>query len=63
MCSVALSLTDNARAITETRHIILTPLNVKICVEAKKQSAPEISEWGNPRRDYLPTHGEYIAMW
>ena len=23
---------------------------------------PEISEWGNPRRDYLPAHGEYIAM-
>ncbi len=21
-----------------------------------------ISEWGNPRRDYLPAHGEYIAM-
>ena len=24
---------------------------------------PEISEWGNPRRDYLPAHGEFIAMW
>ena len=24
---------------------------------------PEISEWGNPRRDYLPAHGESIAMW
>ena len=24
---------------------------------------PEISEWGNPRRDYLPAHGEYITMW
>ena len=23
---------------------------------------PEISEWGNPRRDYLPAHGKYIAM-
>src|SRR3954463_12651353 len=23
---------------------------------------PEISEWGNPRRDYLPAHGEYITM-
>src|SRR5688572_33012245 len=23
---------------------------------------PEISEWGNPSRDYLPAHGEYIAM-
>ena len=22
---------------------------------------PEISEWGNPRRDYLPARGEYIA--
>ena len=24
---------------------------------------PEISEWGNPRRDYLPASGEYIAVW
>ena len=23
---------------------------------------PEISEWENPRRDYLPAHGEYIAV-
>jgi hypothetical protein len=23
---------------------------------------PEISEWGNPSRDYLPAHGESIAM-
>ena len=23
---------------------------------------PKISEWGNPRRDYLPAHGEYIAV-
>ena len=23
---------------------------------------PWISEWGNPRRDNLPVHGEYIAM-
>jgi len=23
---------------------------------------PEVSEWGNPSRDYLPAHGEYIAM-
>ena len=22
---------------------------------------PEISEWGNPRRDYLPARGEYIT--
>ena len=22
---------------------------------------PEISEWGNPRRDYLPAGGEYIT--
>jgi hypothetical protein len=22
---------------------------------------PEISEWGNPSRDYLPARGEYIA--
>ena len=22
---------------------------------------PEISEWGNPRRDYLPARGEFIA--
>ena len=22
---------------------------------------PEMSEWGNPRRDYLPAGGEYIA--
>ena len=22
---------------------------------------PEISEWGNPRRDYRPARGEYIA--
>jgi len=39
MCSVALALTDSARATTETRHVILTPLNVKICVDATKQSA------------------------
>ena len=24
---------------------------------------PEISEWDNPRRDYLPAHSEYIAVW
>ena len=24
---------------------------------------PEISEWGNPRRDYLPARGEFIATW
>jgi hypothetical protein len=23
---------------------------------------PEISEWGNPRRDYLPSHTEYIGV-
>ena len=23
---------------------------------------PEISEWGNPSRDYLPASGEYIAV-
>jgi hypothetical protein len=23
---------------------------------------PEISEWGNPRRDYLPVGGEFIAV-
>ena len=23
---------------------------------------PEISEWGNPSRDYRPAHGEYIAV-
>jgi hypothetical protein len=23
---------------------------------------PEVSEWGNPRRDYLPARGEYIAV-
>ena len=23
---------------------------------------PEISEWGNPRRDYLPASGEFIAV-
>jgi hypothetical protein len=23
---------------------------------------PEISEWGNPRRDYLPVNGEFIAV-
>src|SRR5215472_16228808 len=23
---------------------------------------PEVSEWGNPRRDYLPSHAEYIGM-
>ena len=23
---------------------------------------PEISEWGNPRRDYLPANGESIAV-
>jgi hypothetical protein len=25
-------------------------------------SDPEISEWENPRRDYLPAAGEYIAV-
>ena len=24
---------------------------------------PEISEWDNPRREYLPASGEYIATW
>ena len=24
---------------------------------------PEISEWGNPRRDYLPARSESIATW
>ena len=23
---------------------------------------PEVSEWGNPRRDYLPSRTEYIGM-
>jgi hypothetical protein len=23
---------------------------------------PEISEWDNPRRDYLPSHSEFIAV-
>jgi len=39
MCSIALALTDSARATTENRHVVLTPLNVKICIEATKQSA------------------------
>ena len=24
---------------------------------------PEISEWGNPSRDYLPARGEFITVW
>ncbi len=29
--------------------------------EALAAGDPEISEWGNPRRDYLPARSEFIA--
>ena len=35
----------------------------KSCGKPLTGRDPQISEWGNPRRDYLPARGEFIATW
>ena len=35
----------------------------KSCGEPLTGRDPQISEWGNPSRDYLPARSEYIATW